>query len=76
MRAWEKAAKRLTETGTGNRPDITATMNGDRAHGIEPIVANCPWSTVNRYAAVRAVYYLKAYRTDIYIYIIYICSTF
>ena len=52
MRAWEKAAKRLTETRTVNRRDITATMNDDRAHGIEPIVANCPSSTVNRYAAV------------------------
>ena len=52
MRAWEKAPKRLKDTRTGSRPGITAPLNGDRAHDIQPIVTNCPLSTVNRYAAV------------------------
>ena len=52
MRVWEKALKRLKDTRTGSRPGIAATLNGDRAHGIEPIVANCRLSTVNRYSAL------------------------
>lgn len=52
MRAWEKALKRLKDTRTGNRLATTTTFNDDRTHGIEPIVANFPLSTINRYAAV------------------------
>lgn len=65
--ALEKALTTLKDIMTGNREGITEKLNGNRAHGIQPIVDNYPLSTANRYAFV-LFDYMESVPESFYVY--------